>query len=67
MVDVERVVLPDETPEADAVEQHRVADLGDQTGLDAAQMQDARDRDANEADLVDQATVVPIPEDQLHD
>ena len=48
-------------------QQHRVADLGDETGLDAAQMQDARDRDANEADLVDQATVVPIPEDQLHD
>ena len=67
MMDVEGVVLPDETPEADAVEQHRVADLGDETGLDAAQMQDARDRDANEADLVDQATVVPIPEDQLHD
>ena len=51
MMDVEGVVLPDETPEADAVEQHRVADLGDETGLDAAQMQDARDRDANEADL----------------
>ena len=67
MMDVEGVVLPDETPEADAVEQHRVADLGDETGLDAAQMQDARERDANEADLVDQATVVPIPEDQLHD
>jgi DNA-binding transcriptional MerR regulator len=67
MTDAEGVVLPDETPEADAVEQRLVADLGDETGLDAAQMKDARDRDANEADLVDQATVVPMPEDQLHD
>jgi hypothetical protein len=67
MMDVEGVVLPDETPEADAVEQHLVADFGDETGLDAAQMQDSRDQDANEADLVDQATVVPIPEDQLRD
>ncbi|OHV03462.1 hypothetical protein [Mycobacterium talmoniae] len=57
-------VLIDEIPEGDAVEQRRTVDLDDDTGLDTDYLTGAgRDRDANEADLVDQAVVVPIPDD----
>ncbi|MBV9350760.1 MAG: hypothetical protein JOZ23_04390 [Mycobacterium sp.] len=65
MMDVGDVVLTDETPDADAVEQHLIADYDDETGLDAGQMESAHDRDASEADLLDQATVVALPHDAL--
>lgn len=65
MMDVGDVVLTDETPDADAVEQHLIADYDDETGLDAAEMENAHDRDASEADLLDQATVVAIPDDAV--
>ena len=65
MMNVRDVVLTDETPDADAVEQHLIADYDDETGLDAAEMEKAQDRDASEADLLDQATVVAIPDDAV--
>ena len=65
MMDVGDVVLTDETPNADAAEQHLIVDYGAGAGLDAAEMENAHDRDASEADLLDQATVVAIPDDAL--
>lgn len=64
--DMENIVPPDEAPEADAVEQRLVIDADDETGLDATQLDALSDRDANEADVIDQAIVVPVPEDD-HD
>lgn len=66
MKDVENIVLPDEAPEADAMEQHLVIDADDEAGLDTTQVDALGDRDANEADVIDQAIVVPVPADD-HD
>lgn len=63
MTDVQRIVPADEAPEADAMEQRRVVDFDDEAGLDASYVADLADRDANPADLIDQAIIVPIPED----
>lgn len=58
----------DGVPEADAAEQHRTAEYEDETGLDAAYVNAAaRDRDANEADLIEQAFVVPVADDDRDD
>ncbi len=66
MKDVENIVLPDEASEADAMEQRLVIDADDETGLDATQVDALSDRDANEADVIDQAIVVAVPEDDHH-
>ena len=66
MKDVENIVLPDEAPETDAMEQRLVIDAEDETGLDTTQVDALCDRDADEADVIDQAIVVPVPEDD-HD
>jgi len=63
MNDVEGIVPDDEVPEPDAAEQHQAIDLDDETGLDTAYLSDARDRDANEADVIDQAFIVPASDD----
>ena len=63
MKDIENIVLPDEAPETDALEQRPIIDGGDETGLDTTYLDTISDQDANEADLIDQATVVPAPED----
>ncbi len=55
--------LGNEAPEADAIDQHHSADANDQSGLDTIHLDAISDRDADEADLIDQATTVPIPED----
>jgi hypothetical protein len=62
MTDVDNNALPDEAPEADAIEQRlEVAEEGD-TGLDIGG--DAlSDREANPADVIEQSIVVPDPED----
>lgn len=52
----------DETPDADAAEQHREAFADDEGGLDPSWLANASERDASEADLIDQATVVPLPD-----
>jgi hypothetical protein len=66
MTDIENIALPDEVPEADAIEQRLVIDADDETGLDTAQVDALGDRDANEADVIDQAIIVAVPEDD-HD
>lgn len=64
MTDAEDNVGVDETPEADALEQHQEVDFDDETGLDPDLVaRDVSDRDANDADLIDQATIVPVPDD----
>lgn len=61
MGDREHLSPTDEVPEADAVEQHRSADFEAEGGLDTTYLtDDAKDRDANEADLIDQAYVIPL-------
>jgi hypothetical protein len=45
------------------VEQRLVVDAEDETGLDTKHVDALADRDANAADVIDQAIVVPVPED----
>jgi hypothetical protein len=53
----------DDAPEADAVEQLIPLDTGDEdTWRDAARVSSARDWEANEADLIEQAIAVPDDE-----
>lgn len=52
--------LGDDAPEADVVEQRQSIDLRDEdTWRDAAGVTTARDWEANEADLIEQAIAVP--------
>ncbi|MDI3314879.1 MAG: hypothetical protein QJR12_11585 [Mycobacterium sp.] len=52
-----------EKPEADAAEQRAIVS-GDDAGLDISYLTDINEREANEADLIDQAIVVPIPDEE---
>ncbi|WP_235215827.1 hypothetical protein [Mycobacterium kyorinense] len=45
------------------MDQQCVVDADDEIGLDTSYVADVVDRDANPADLIDQAIVVPVPED----
>jgi hypothetical protein len=65
MKDVKNIALPDEAPEADAMEQRLSADVDDDSGLDPGDLDALSDRDANAADVIDQAIVVPVPEDDF--
>ena len=71
MNDVEGIGPDDEVPEADAAEQHQAvdSDLGiTDAGLDIAYLNaDATDRDANEADVIEQAFIVPGADDYWDD
>jgi len=58
--DVERGFPTDETPEGDAADQLRPVDSGE-AGLDIDYL--AADRDANEADVIEQAYTVPEEDD----
>ncbi|MBV9721172.1 MAG: hypothetical protein JO082_04565, partial [Mycobacterium sp.] len=58
MTDAQRIGVVDETREVDAIEQHRIVDADDETGLDTTHVADIADRDANPADVIDQAIVV---------
>jgi hypothetical protein len=57
----------DAVPEADAAEQQQAADSDDDTGLDTAYLDAAIDRDANEADVIEQAFIVPAADDERAD
>lgn len=55
----------DETPEADAAEQQAtVYDEDEEAGLDTAYLADIGDREANEADVIDQAIIIPTPDEE---
>lgn len=54
----------DVVPEADAAEQRQALDAEDDTGLDTAYLEAAGDREANEADVIEQAFIVPADDDR---
>ena len=56
--------LADDNPRADAVEQQQPADVSaEDAGLDPRYLVELLQRDANPADVIDQAIIVPIPDD----
>ena len=56
--------LADDIPRADAVEQRQPADVSvEDAGLDTRYVANLSQRDANPADVIDQAIIVPIPDD----
>jgi hypothetical protein len=56
--------LADDVPVADAIEQHQPADASvEDAGLDTEQIADLLQRDANPSDAIDQAIIVPLPDD----
>jgi hypothetical protein len=61
--DVDNNALPDEAPEADAMEQRLEVAEEDDTGLDIGDGDALSDREANPADVIEQSIVVPDPED----
>ena len=59
-----RQPLADDIPAADAVEQQQPADVSvEDAGLDPAYVADLLQRDANPSDVIDQAIIVPLPDD----
>jgi hypothetical protein len=61
---VEGVGPDDVVPEADAAEQRQAVDSDDDAGLDTAYLNTgATDRDANEADVIEQAFIVPTDDE----
>jgi hypothetical protein len=62
-MDAEEIVGVGEKPEADAAEQRAIVS-DDDAGLDISYLADVSDRDANEADVIDQAIVVPVLDDE---
>lgn len=65
MRDDERGFPGDEAPEGDAADQRRLVDSDDEAGLDTEYL-GAADREANEADVIEQAYIVS-PEDDWDD
>jgi hypothetical protein len=66
MTNPEGAAFGDDAPEADVVEQHIPIDVSDDdTWQDAARVTGARDWEASEADLIDQAIVVPDDESEF--
>jgi len=60
--DVDRGFPIDDAPVGDAVEQQQPVDYDDEAGLDTDFLT-AGDREANEADVIEQAFIVPTDED----
>jgi hypothetical protein len=55
--------LRDDVPVPDAVEQQRPVDPDGEGGLDRRTVADPLQKDANPADLVDQAIIIPFADD----
>jgi hypothetical protein len=56
--------LADDIPAADAAEQRQpAADSAEDAGLDPRCVADLLQRDANPSDVIDQAIIVPLPDD----
>jgi hypothetical protein len=56
--------LADDVPGADAAEQRQPADVGaGNAGLDTSYLANLLQRDANPSDVIDQAIIVPLPDD----
>jgi hypothetical protein len=64
--DVEGIGPDDGVPEADAAEQRQAIDSDldvDDAGLDTSYLESDTDREANEADVIEQAFIVPADDD----
>ena len=60
MTNPDGAAFSDDAPEADVVEQHIPVDVSDEdTWREAARVTSARDWEASEADLIEQAIAVP--------
>ena len=58
------IPLADDVPAADAVEQHQPADVSvEDAGLDTGYLGNRLQRDANPSDVIDQAIIVAVPDD----
>ena len=56
--------LADDVSAADAAEQHQPADISvEDAGLDRGYVTNLLERDANPSDVIDQAIIVPLPDD----
>ena len=56
--------LADDVPVADAAEQHQSADdSAEDAGLDPREVANLLQRDANPSDVIDQAIIVSLPDD----
>jgi hypothetical protein len=56
--------LADDVPLADAAEQHQPADVSvEDAGLDPGYLANLAQRDANPPDVIDQAIIVPVSDD----
>lgn len=54
----------DDVPAADAAEQHQPADVSaEDAGLDSSYVANLVQREANPSDVIDQAIIVPMPDD----
>lgn len=62
MTDAKKMLLTDQTPEADAAQQRFTTDIDDETGLNNAYLDTMTERDANQTDLTDQATNISASE-----
>jgi hypothetical protein len=61
---VDDTPLADDVPAADAAEQHQpVDDSAEDAGLDPRCVADLLQRYANPSDVIDQAIIVPLPDD----
>jgi hypothetical protein len=64
MINAESLAVPDDGPEADVVDQLRpVIGSVDDAGLDPTYVTKTRDWEVNQADLIDQAIAVALPDD----
>ena len=60
--------LADDVPVADAAEQQQPAGMGaEDAGLEPRDVTDLLQRDANPCDVIDQAIIVPLPDDDDRD
>ena len=58
------IPLADDVPAADAAEQRQPADVSvEDAGLDPRYVANLIQRDANPSDVIDQAIIVPLPDD----
>jgi hypothetical protein len=56
--------IADDVPAADAAEQRQPADISvEDAGLDTGYVANLGQRDANPSDVIDQAIIVPMPDD----
>jgi len=65
---LDEIPLADDVPVADAAEQHQPADdSAEDAGLDPREVANLLQRDANPSDVIDQAIIVPMPDDDRGD